>query len=327
MFEIAFLGTSASAPSVDRGLSASLIAFRERRFLVDCGEGTQRQLLRSGLGFKRLNKVLLTHGHLDHILGLGGLVSTFARWDSVPSLTIYGGSWALSRVRDLMDVVLRGDEPALKLDYVEITPGVIWEDERTVITAFPVYHRGPGCFGFVFEGKSRRPFLARIAEALGVPAGPERKRLVRGESVVLPSGLVVEPDHVLGEPIPGAKLVYVGDAGRVEDLVDYARDAHALIIEATYLSRDADMAVRFGHITAAQSATLAKEANVRCLFLVHISRRYPAREILREASEIFPNVVVPRDLEVYRVLKDGKSERVSGPVAGARATGGRSRRS
>ena len=327
MFEIAFLGTSASAPSVERGLSASVVSFRDCRFLIDCGEGTQRQLLRSGLGFKRMDKVLLTHGHLDHILGLGGLVSTFARWDSVPALTIYGGSWALSRVQDLMDVVLRGDEPALKLSYVEVAPGVIWEDERTTVSAFGVSHRGPGCFGYVFEEKSRRPFRADIAEALGVPAGPERKRLVQGEPIALTNGLVIEPDHVLGEAIPGAKLVCVGDAGQTAGLAQYVNGASALVIEATYLSRDADMAARFGHITATQAATLAKEANVGSLFLVHISRRYPAREIMREASETFSNVVVPRDLEVYRVLKSGESERIPSPAAGARTTGGRSERS
>ena len=175
MIEIAFLGTSASAPSVDRGLSSAMVMCRAERFLVDCGEGTQRQILRSGLGFKRLDKILLTHGHLDHILGLGGLVSTFARWEATTQLTIYGGRWALERVRDLMKVVLRGDEPTIRLEFVEVSPGVIWQDEYLTITAFPVMHRGPGCYGYVFEERSRRPFLADIAEALGEPVGPDRR--------------------------------------------------------------------------------------------------------------------------------------------------------
>ncbi len=303
MIEIAFLGTSASAPSVDRGLSAAIVMFRAQRFLVDCGEGTQRQILRSGLGFKRLDKVLLTHGHLDHILGLGGLVSTFARWESSSGLTIYGGEWALERVRDLMKVVLRGDEPTIQLEFVEIAPGVIWEDEYLTVTAFPVTHRGPGCYGFVFEERSRRPFLDDIAEALGVPVGPERRKLVGGESITLASGMVVEPDHVLGEPVPGTKLVFVGDAGRVKDLLPYAADADALVIESTYVHRDMDMAARFGHITASQAATLARDADVRRLYLVHISRRYSDREVLREASAIFPDVIVPRDLDVFKVSR------------------------
>src|SRR4030043_617741 len=109
MFEIIFLGTSASAPSVSRNLSASIVLHKHYRFLIDCGEGTQRQLLKSGLGFKRLKRILLTHGHLDHILGLGGLVSTFSRWEAVESLESHGGRWALDRVEDLtLGVGLRG---------------------------------------------------------------------------------------------------------------------------------------------------------------------------------------------------------------------------
>jgi len=115
VIEIVFLGTSASAPSIHRGLSAHIVFYKNYRFLVDCGEGTQRQILRSGLGFKRLNRILLTHGHLDHMFGLGGLVSTFARWEPIEHLEIYGGSWALQRVHDLIyGVVLRGAKSPLK---------------------------------------------------------------------------------------------------------------------------------------------------------------------------------------------------------------------
>lgn len=303
MFEITFLGTSASAPSVERGLPASMVIHRDQRFLVDCGEGTQRQLLRSGLGFKRLDKVLLTHGHLDHILGLGGLVSTFARWEAIQQFAIYGGHWALERVHDLMDVVLRGGEPGLDITYDEIAPGVIWADDNMSVIAFPVSHRGAGCFGYIFQEKTHRPFLAEKAEALGVPAGPERRRLVAGEAVQLADGRVVYPEEVLGEAIPGTKFVYVGDAGRVDDLIGAAAGADALVIEATYLEVEAELAAQFGHITAAQAATLAREADVHCLFLVHISRRYSERMVQAEAKAIFPNTIVPRDLDRYKILR------------------------
>ncbi len=303
MFEIIFLGTSASAPSIERGLPAAVVIHRDQRFLVDCGEGTQRQLLRSGLGFKRLDKVLLTHGHLDHILGLGGLVSTFARWEAINQFTMYGGRWAIERVRDLMDVVLRGGEVHMDVVYEEIAPGPIWQDDTMTITAIPVSHRGPGCFGFVFEERSHRPFLVERAEALGVPAGPERRRLVDGQAIELPDGRVVQPDEVLGEEVPGTKLVYVGDAGRVDDLVEAARGADALVIEATYLGVEADLAAQFGHITAAQAAELARQAGVHCLFLVHISRRYGERMVAAEARAVFRNSIVPRDLDHYRVLR------------------------
>lgn len=305
MFEVVFLGTSASAPSIDRGLSSSLVLYRDQRFLIDCGEGTQRQLLRSGLGFRKLDKILLTHGHLDHILGLGGLVSTFSRWESIATLSIYGGQWALERVEDLMRVVLRGDEVDIGIDLVAIRPGIVWQADMMRIVAFPVSHRGPGCFGYLFEEKSRRPFLAAEADRLGVPRGPERKRLVQGEAIPLADGSVVTPEQVLGEEIRGAKLVHVGDAGRTDNLVEVCRDADALIIEATYLHREAEMAARFGHLTARQAAELAAEAGVRTLFLVHISRRYSERDIAEEARAIFPNAVVPRDLDHYIIGKDG----------------------
>lgn len=303
MIEIVFLGTSASAPSVDRGLSAAMVMHEDQRFLVDCGEGTQRQILRSGLGFKRLDKVLLTHGHLDHILGLGGLVSTFARWEAAGRLTIYGGGWALERIRDLMNVVLRGGEVQLKIDYQELHAGVFWQWRGLRITAFPVAHRGPGCFGFLFEEEGHRPFLAKVAERLEVPAGPERKLLVQGQPITLDDGRVINPEQVLGPLIPGVRLAWVGDAAQTDGTLEYVEGADALVIEATYLDVEAEMAVRFGHLTASQSASLAYQAGVETLYLTHISRRYSANQILAEASPIFPNTVVVRDFDRFRITR------------------------
>jgi ribonuclease Z len=305
MFEVIFLGTSASAPSIHRGLSANIVLHKEYRFLIDCGEGTQRQILQSGLGFKRLDKILLTHGHLDHILGLGGLVSTFNRWEAINGLEIYGGSWTLARVKDLLlKVVLRGEKLPIKLKFIPLKPGLIFEDKSFQLSAFSVTHRGPDCYGFLFQEKARRPFLNDEAEALSVPFGPERSRLVAGHSITLADGRIIRPDQVLGAEIPGAKLVFVGDTGRTDDLLEVSSQADALIIEATYLDADADMAQKFGHITAGQAARLAREAQVGQLYLTHLSRRYREQDVLHEARDIFPNTIVARDFDRIKVVKE-----------------------
>ncbi|HEX9923196.1 MAG TPA: ribonuclease Z [Anaerolineae bacterium] len=307
MFEVIFLGTSASAPSIHRGLSANIVLHEEHRFLIDCGEGTQRQILQSGLGFKRLDKILLTHGHLDHILGLGGLASTFSRWEAIDQIEIYGGSWTLARVKDLLfKVVLRAEKLPLDIKLIPLKPGLIFEDKTFLLSAFPVTHRGTDCFGFLFQEKPRRSFLNEQAQALGIPIGPERSRLVAGEAITLADGHVIQPDDVLGPEIPGAKLVFVGDTGRIDDLVEVSGEADALIIEATYLDADAEMAARFGHITAAQAAHLAREANVKQLCLTHLSRRYREPDVLKEAQAIFPNTMVARDFDRVKVAKEKK---------------------
>lgn len=307
MFELVFLGTSASTPSVYRGLSAHMILHRQYRFLLDCGEGTQQQILRSGLGFKRLDKVLLTHGHLDHILGLGGLASTLGRWEMLEKLEIYGGRATLGRVgRLIFGVVFPEKNPPTNVELVALQDGdVIVEDDKFCLTAFSVSHRGPGCFGFQFVEKARRPFLAEKAEALGVPFGPERAKLVRGEAVTLADGRTIQPEEVLGDLIPGTKYIHIGDVGRTDTLVDICQDADALVIESTYLKSETDMARQFGHLTATQAGQLANDANVKALILTHLSRRYFERDVVKEAKSIFPNAYVARDFDRFQISKDG----------------------
>ncbi len=304
MFEIIFLGTSASAPSARRGLSAQVIQHNEYRFLVDCGEGTQRQILQSGIGFKRLNQILITHGHLDHILGLAGLLSTYMRWEAIDNLDIYGGRTALDRIHDLLfGIVLRGVKPPIPIELHEVKPGKFFEADDFSITAFPVAHRGNDNFGYLFEEHSRRAFLPEKASALNIPPGPVRRDLVDGKAVTLPDGRNIDPDEVLGPLLAGTRLAHVGDSGDTASLVEHVRGVDGLVIEATYLEEEADMAKEFAHLTARQAAELAQNAGVNKLILTHISRRYREKDVFAEASSVFPNVSIARDLDVFTIKR------------------------
>jgi len=305
LFEIIFLGTSASAPSVHRNLPALVVRHDEVRFLVDCGEGTQRQLLQSGIGFKRLNRILITHGHLDHILGLGGLLSTFLRWETIDRLEIYGGKNTLERISDLIfGVVLRSKKSPMPIEMKHISGGTFFESDDLTVESFPVVHRFTDSLGFIFKEKGRRPFLIEKAEQLNIPPGPWRRDLVNGSKVTLPDGRTIEPDSVLGVYKPGTRLVVIGDAGSTEGLERYCQGADGLVIESTYLEEEAEMAKEFSHLTARQAAELAKRSGVKKLILTHISRRYREKDIQAEAETIFPHVVVARDFDTFQIRGD-----------------------
>jgi ribonuclease Z len=305
LFELIFLGTSASAPSTHRGLPAQIVKHAQHRFLVDCGEGTQRQILKSGIGFRNLNRILVTHGHLDHILGIGGLVSTYLRWEAIEKVEIYAGSHALERIRDLVfGVVVRGAKPSFPVELIPVKSGEIIQEKNFSVTSFPVHHRGPDCFGYIFEEKGRFPFLPDKAEMLNIPQGPWRRDLAQGKPTKLPDGRVIQPEEILGEFETGTKLVIVGDTGETDSLVPYCQDADGLVIEGTYLEEEADMAHQFSHLTAKMAADLAVKANVKRLFLTHISRRYREKEIEREARAVFPNTKVARDMDQFIIKRD-----------------------
>ena len=312
MFELVFLGTSASAPSIYRGLPALAILADEQRFLVDCGEGAQRQILRSGIGFKRLDHVFLTHAHLDHILGLGGLLSTYGRWEALEEIHIWGGLPAIERVQSLVyQVIFRRETPPVPIIFHRTLPGkTLYQGRRFSVRAFPVSHRGRECYGYIFEEESRRPFLVEKAEALGLPPGPERGRLVAGDTVVLSDGRVIHPDEVLGEPLRGAKVAITGDLSRTDDIQEAVHGADALVIESTYLDRDADIARQVGHITARQAAELARDCEVKFIFLTHVSRRYREHEVIAEVRKYFANSYVARDLDHFAIYRDRRPQKL-----------------
>jgi ribonuclease Z len=287
-----FAGTAGSVPTARRGLPALLLRRGADRILFDCGEGTQRQLLRS-VGLMDLTDVFITHFHADHWLGLPGLLKTFDLRARERPLAIHGPPGLrplLASVRHVWGGV--GYEVAIR----ELDDDEVVERDEFVIEPFPVNHRGAAYGYAIVEDDRPGRFDAELAQRLGVTPGPDFGRLQRGETV---NG--VAPGQVMGEDRPGRKLVISGDTGPSDVLVEVAHRADVLVHEATFTHEEADRARETLHSTAEQAAKAAQEAEVRMLALVHLSTRYGGREIREEAREIFPGTVVPRDFDAIDV--------------------------
>lgn len=302
MIDVIFLGTAASVPATERGLPALLVQCGAERLLVDCGEGTQRQLLRAGAGFRRLSRVLLTHAHLDHVLGLGGLVASLGLLKLEGELTIGGSAQTLAFAERYLLALWPERRAPFPVGFLPLEPGTLVAGPEFLLRAFAVAHRGTHSLGFGLETPPRRHLRADRLQALGVPAGPQRAALARGESVRLEDGRLVLPEEVLGPPLPGTSLAIVGDAEETARLTEPVRGADALIIEATFLDRDAGLARARGHLTAGEAARLAADAGVGTLHLTHLSGRYEPAEIAAEARRFFPRVHVAADFDRIRVL-------------------------
>jgi ribonuclease Z len=296
MFELVFLGTAAAVPSADRGLPALLVTLGPQRFLIDCGEGTQRQLIRAGLGFRGLRQVLLTHAHLDHVLGLAGLLATFALFRVGATLEIIGSGETIAFVRRyLADTI--GPESGGAYRLRAVSPGPVLVQSGWRLDAFPVAHRGTESLGYVFQAETRYPLIGERLDALGVPHGPQRTALAQGRSAALADGRQIMPEMVRGPPIVGAKLAIIGDTEEIAGLVEPVGGADVLVIEATFLERDAALACSRGHLTAAAAGRLACEAGIGRLLLTHISGRYPPEDILAEAASLFQQTRVVADFD------------------------------
>ncbi|MGQ4808356.1 Ribonuclease Z [Candidatus Entotheonellaceae bacterium PAL068K] len=300
-FHITFLGTSAAIPTIRRNVSATLVAYHDLKWLIDCGEGTQRQIMRANVGFKNLTHIVLSHEHLDHILGIGGLLATFNMLRPVEQVVVHGSCPVLERVRQLAAFIGRGLQ--YDLQYHQLDSGLVFTHRQLECHAFLTQHRLKRSFGFVFQEQPKRRFLAKVAERLGVPAGPERRCLLAGQSITSTSGQLVHPGDVLGPAEAGKKLVYVSDTVYFPALSQVAAGADCLIAEATFLDADAALAADVGHMTAAQAARVARDARVGVLYLNHVSGRYAHAEhlLLDEAQRIFPSTCLANDLQTIAV--------------------------
>ncbi|MEE8167457.1 MAG: ribonuclease Z [Candidatus Hydrothermarchaeales archaeon] len=289
--EIIFLGTTAAVPSVERGHSAIALRYLDEVLLWDCGEGTQRQLIRAKISYMKIKKVFVTHFHGDHFLGIPGLIQTMSFAGREEPLTVYGPRG----IDKLLKNILALGDYTLRFEVVpeEIDDGFHLEEEKYVIRCLNVEHYTP-TYALVFEEKKGREFLPEKALALGLRPGPKYSRLQCGEAVEH-EGRTIQPDDVLGDKKMGYKIVYSSDTRPCSNVIEACKDA-VLIHDGTFDEERKKNAIETMHSTCAEAAEVARKGGAKSLYLTHISPRYKDTEVLlNEARKIFDNSRVARD--------------------------------
>lgn len=298
------LGTAGGVPTVSRNLPSFVVVREGESLVFDCGEGTQRQMIKAGVSPCGRMKIFITHLHGDHVIGLFGLLQTMNLLNRERGLDVYGPSGLRYLINDVLKSIAA--EPSFELSIHEVGEGVVCEEKGYVVKAAWAEHSKPNLAYALIEKEGPGKFYPEKARELGVPVGPLWAKLKRGEEVVLEGGRVVSPREVLGPPRPGVKVVYSGDTAPCSSIIELARGADLLIHEATFDDSLVNKAVEDKHSTASQAAKVALEAGVKRLLLTHVSARYADPRVLKEeAAKVFPNVEVAEDLAVYEVKRAG----------------------
>ena len=284
---VTFLGTGGAVPTTERGPSALLLERDGERLLFDCGEGTQRQMMRFGTGFS-ISHLFVTHLHGDHVLGIPGLIQTLDFNGREAPLALYGPPGSKPHLRDLLEA--GGYRPDFPVRITEVRPGTVALDAADYeVRTFETDHRNVSSMGYVLVEDDRKGrFDRERAEELGVPVGPKFGRLHEGEPVELDDGTVVRPEQVVGDPRPGRRVVYTGDTRPVDATAAAAEAPDLLVHDATFDDERAERARRTGHSTGREAAEIAARAGAKRLGLVHVSSRYAgdASPIEREAASV-----------------------------------------
>jgi ribonuclease Z len=294
MLTATFLGTGAACPTIDRNVAGLAVQREGEMMLFDCGEGTQRQMMRYGVGFS-FSEVYFSHFHADHMLGITGLVRTLGLQDRTAPVTLYGPRGAHRVLGAALSLGIERNKFPVQI--VEVRPGDRLERTGYDLVVFATEHRADTVGYALAEHVRLGRFHPERARELGVPEGPLWGRLHKGDTVTLEDGRTVSPADLVGQPRRGRTLVYSGDTRPTLAVLEAARGADLLIHEATFGGDEAARAVETGHSTASEAARLALEAGVGRLVLTHISPRYTrdAPELLAEARAVFPETVIARD--------------------------------
>jgi ribonuclease Z len=298
---LVLLGTSASRPTVERNVSSIALVREGETMLFDCGEGTQRQMMRYGVAFS-LADIFFTHFHADHVIGVIGLMRTMALQGRADPLRLWGPSGASRHLKRAVEFGV--DRLTFPVEIKELQPGDSVKRKEYSVIAFDVEH-GPGpAFGYALVEDDRKGrFDPERAREIGIPEGPLWGRIHKGEAVTLPDGRVIEPSALVGPPRPGRTVVITGDTRPCNGTATAARNADLLVHEATFGDEEAERAKETGHSTAREAAILAREAGCRRLLLTHFSARYSrdAAELEAQARSEFPDVTIAKDGMVVEV--------------------------
>jgi ribonuclease Z len=294
MLSVTFLGTSASIPTIDRNVAGLAVQREGETILFDCGEGSQRQMMRYGVGFN-FREIFFTHYHADHLLGVTGLLRTMGLQDRTAPVVLYGPKGA-QRVLGTA-ITLGIERNKFPVEILEIKPGDRLARDEYDIVVFATEHRADTVGFALVEHPRLGRFNPERARELGIPEGPLWGQLHRGKPVTLPDGRTVGPGDLVGSPRLGRSVVYTGDTRPHLSVIEASRNADLLVHEATFGGDELERARETGHSTAAEAARVALEARARRLVLTHISSRYnrDASELLAEAKAVFPETVIARD--------------------------------
>lgn len=294
-FEVNILGCGSATPSYRHLPTCQVIDFRDRLFMIDCGEGAQLQMMKQHLKFSRLQHIFISHLHGDHFLGLPGLLSTLALHEKSGTLTIHTFADGVRVLKEIMGVFCRETSYEIKYDVIGAGSAVIYEDHALTVETFPLYHRVP-CVGFKFTEKPKlRHLRGDMIEFFKVPVSL-REDIRAGSDFVTEDGRVIENARLTTDADPSVSYAYCSDTAFDPRVADAVRGVDVLYHEATYADNNAAKAAPRGHSTARDAARIAAMAGVRRLVLGHYSKSYDNDEIFaREAAEVFPDVIASRE--------------------------------